>query len=178
MITLENLETSIWQTLEASIAERGHEWRTPVLATIDENGLPQARTLVLRGVDPDKRQLRIFTDHRSPKVQQIRQQPCVTLLFWSRVLNWQVRISAEMSVIADGPEIDTAWSRICKSAAAFDYLTLDAPGSPLPDMEKHSEYHALAILVAQVKEIDWLELNPEGHRRARLTDGEAQWLTP
>jgi pyridoxine/pyridoxamine 5'-phosphate oxidase len=40
----------------------------PSLATVSPDGLPDARTVVLREVDPDQERLVFFTDARSPKV--------------------------------------------------------------------------------------------------------------
>ena len=48
----ESLRAQIWQQLRQAIGEREHEWRTPVLADVDAEGLPQARTVVLRQADP------------------------------------------------------------------------------------------------------------------------------
>lgn len=177
-LDLNQLKAAIWHTLETAVGQRGHEWRTPVLATVDHEGLPQARTVVLRDVDTVRQELRIFTDHRSPKIQQIRQQPRASLLFWSKTLCWQVRMSVDVKVITEGPDIDAAWDRISKSAAAQDYLTFEAPGSPLPGMKKEAEHHAMAILVAQARELDWLELTPGGHRRALLSPHRQHWLVP
>lgn len=178
MTELKNIKAAIWQNLELSVSERGHQWRTPVLATIDTAGTPQARTVVLRSVNTAAQQLRIFTDKRSPKVEELLQQPRASLLFWSSSLSWQVRISAQISVITEGEAIDQAWARISKSAAASDYLTFEAPGSPLPAMMRKADSHALAILEAQAEEIDWLEINPGGHRRARLSREKEEWLVP
>ncbi|WP_417584816.1 hypothetical protein [Nitrincola sp.] len=42
-----SIQRSIWNELEKAISNRHHGWLTPVLATIDQTGLPDARTVVL-----------------------------------------------------------------------------------------------------------------------------------
>ena len=76
------IETSVWQELQQAAAQPGHEWRTMALATVDGE-VAQARTVVLREVHPGLRELMFFTDARSAKVAQMREQPHGTLLCWS-----------------------------------------------------------------------------------------------
>ncbi len=173
------LRQSIWEQLQQAVDERGHEWRTPVLANVDADGLPQARTVVLRGVDTRERSLFVYTDHRSPKVAAIGSRPQAVLVFWSRALSWQLRVSVDLRLETNGPEVEAAWNRIQDTAAASDYLSLEAPGSPLREAAQASAgQHSLGILVARVRSMDWLELSARGHRRAMLTEDDLQWTVP
>ena len=43
--------------------------------------------------------------------------------------------------------------------------------------ERQSREH-VAVLAAQVQSMDWLDLHPEGHRRALFSAAGAVWLTP
>jgi pyridoxamine 5'-phosphate oxidase len=178
-VTADNLFRLVWLELQRAVTDRQHEWRTPVLASVDSDGMAQARTVVLRQTDPNSLQLRFFTDHRSPKVAEIQAKPQAVLVFWSPRLNWQLRVQAHLSVTADGPLVDSAWTRISQSAAAGDYLSASAPGSPMhQDASLSAERHHLAVVVAQVGTMDWLELSRNGHRRARLTQHSFEWCTP
>lgn len=89
---------------------------------------------------------------------------------------------ALVTVQTSGPEVDAVWQRVRQSATAGDYLSTAAPGTPLaqPDAgtAQQAERHHLAILSAQVTEIDWLELSASGHRRARILADSWEWLTP
>jgi pyridoxamine 5'-phosphate oxidase len=68
----------------------------PVLATVGVDGPPQARTFVLRHVDAELGQLKIFTDSRSPKVKEFAANPQTLLMFWSMRLRWQLRVRADV----------------------------------------------------------------------------------
>ena len=173
------LRPAIWEQLQQAVEQRGHEWRTPVLANVDADGLPQARTVVLRGVDMAERSLFVYTDHRSPKVAAVDSRPQAVLVFWSRMLSWQLRVSADLRLETGGAEVEAAWDRIRDTAAASDYLSLDAPGSPLREAaQDNAGQHALGILVARVCSMDWLELSAAGHRRAILSEDDLQWVVP
>lgn len=178
----------IWQELQRATVDRHHEWRTPVLASVDADGLPQARTVVLRRADAEARALTCFTDARSPKCADLQARPRAALVFWSQRLGWQLRITADARVATDGPAVQAAWERVRPSAAATDYLMPRAPGAPLDDTTTGpaGERHHLAIVQLEVRAIDWLELHRDGHRRGRWDGGPAQggepagwvWLTP
>ena len=170
----------IWMELGRATQDRHHAWRTPVLATTGEDGLPHARTVVLREADANTAHLRFYTDGRSAKVSQLSYRPDALLVFWSKRLNWQLRVRVSITAHSADPVVDAVWARVSQSAAAGDYLSPCAPGAarsaatPIAEPRKHH----LVVLGAEVHEIDWLELARGGHRRARLRADTCDWLTP
>ena len=190
MQTPPEIRKRIWQELARAVQDRHHEWRTPVLATAQMGGAPNARMVVLREVDADLARLIIYTDSRSDKVSELANQPDALLVFWSKRLSWQLRVRVGVRVHVAGPLVDAAWERVRQTAAAADYLSPAAPGSTLSSApyskdgtqptnpSNQTSQHHLAIIEAQVQEIDWLELARSGHRRARLHADTWDWLTP
>jgi len=180
--TLQEIRQHIWKELGRASKDRHHAWRTPVLATVSGEGEVNARTVVLREVDVDQHMLRFYTDRRSPKVSELLQERNALIVFWSTRLNWQLRIRVNISVETDGPEVQALWQRLKNSPSASDYLGLSAPGSSLQEAystsQKPDTVHHFALLSAHVQDLDWLELRRGGHRRARLHNDTAQWLTP
>jgi hypothetical protein len=181
-LTEPEIRQRIWIKLERAAQDRHHEWRTPVLASVDKDGLPNARTVVLRHTDTKLQNLQFFTDRRSPKITELGQQPIAMLGFWSKRLNWQLRVRVQTEIQTSGQQVDTVWKWLSQSAAAGDYLSVNAPGDELEvAQEAPSEAtgtHQLAILVAHVQEIDWLELRRSGHRRATFGRDTWQWRVP
>lgn len=174
-----DLQRHIWMQLQRAAFDKFHEWRTPVLATVDPLGIPQARTVVLRQVDVMAQQLVFFTDRRSVKLAQLQAQPQACLVFWSTRLKWQLRVQVKINTLSSGARVDAAWGDLAQSPAAADYLSVTAPGSPLRSTETSSSpAPQLAVLVADVLEMDWLELAKTGHRRARITPQGFDWLAP
>lgn len=150
--------------------DRHHEWRTPVLATVDALGCPQVRTVVLRRVMQQGRVVEVYTDARTPKVAELQAQPAAALLFWSRRLSLQLRFHALAEVFTRGPEVDAAWSAMAQAPSAGDYLAPAAPGSPLrrvaeaPAPQPEGMHH-LAVLRFRAQSWDVLSLDRAGHRR-------------
>ncbi len=188
---LDEIEASIWSELENSVAVRPraghgetdvpaphHEWRVAVLATLDD-GQADARSLVLREVDAAERRLVFYSDARSPKVRQIEQSPQGTLIFYSRELGWQLRMQVRLHVETTGLAVSSRWARLQTSAGARDYLSVAAPGRPLdaPLADLGSRGH-FAMIEAMAETVDWLELHPEGHRRAVMGAHGSRWVQP
>lgn len=179
---LTEIESALWHELAAAVATPGHAWRHGVLATVDGDGA-DARTVVLRDLDSDARALLLYTDARSPKVRQIAARPLGTLVLWSPALGWQLRLRCALSVRTAGLVVSSRWATLKMSPAADDYLSPLPPGSsldgpidpPLPDRGTRSHF---AVLTAQVRGVDWLELHAQGHRRARFDEAGARWLVP
>jgi len=182
LTTLDAIEAAVWIELSRAVRDKAHAWRTPVLATVDGSVSPpraDARTVVLREVDEAQRRLVFFTDSRSLKAAQMAANPNATVVFWSPALNWQLRCDVALSIDVDSPAVASRWARIQSSVAASDYLSFAAPGSPLDGAARPPlDQHHFAVVTAQVHAIDWLELDPTGHRRARLCCTDRCWLQP
>ena len=186
-LPLDQLVGRLWQELTRAPHDRHHEWRTPVLATqgIGQSG-PQARTVVIRHADAPLWALRIYTDARSPKCSELAAQPLAQLTFWSKRLNWQLRVSALATVEFEGEQVNAAWERVRQSHACADYLSAFPPGHVQSSIkaiggntDEALRGHHLAVLNFKVTAMDWLALSKDGHRRARLTPaGESEWLVP
>ena len=169
----------IWQALHQATVERQHAWRTPVLATVDREGAPQARTVVLRHAAQSSATLHVYTDRRSPKVAQLAACPAGVLVFWCPALSWQLRVRAAFTADDCSDCMQAVWSQVRHTRAAKDYLSAAAPGDPLPAVGRlTSTEPQLAVLIGRVESIDWLEIGRDTHRRARFDHQGASWLTP
>ncbi len=199
-LDLERILVGAFDTLVRGKQDRRHPYHQPVLATTDTEGFPDARTVVLRAVDPDASTLRCHTDARSPKLAHLLRTPRAAWLFYDPRARVQLRITGETHALTEGPEVDSAWadtrlfSRRC-------YLAPHAPGSPaesaagpdpnLPDdLVEHNPdpvraelgRRHFAIIVTRIHTIDWLRLGAKGHARARFTRAgvgwEKHWIRP
>jgi pyridoxamine 5'-phosphate oxidase len=68
------------------------------LATVGRDGMPSARTVLLKGVDP--RGLTFFTNYESQKAQELEACGKAALLFWWPPLERQVRFAGEVTRVA------------------------------------------------------------------------------
>ncbi|GIX23095.1 MULTISPECIES: pyridoxamine 5'-phosphate oxidase family protein [Caldimonas] len=175
------IEAAVWQELAQAARDRQHPWRTPVLATGLSDGA-DARVVVLREVDVPTRTLVFYTDTRSGKVDQLRQRPTGTVVMWSAALGWQLRCRVQLSLDTQGVSVSSRWARMKLSPSAQDYLSPLPPGSVIdaPTLATWSreERGHFGVIYARIDSLDWLELRPDGHRRARFDAQGARWLQP
>lgn len=180
--TLDAIESDVWRELRRACGDVAHEWRRCVVATAGPEG-PDARTMVLRECDPERRELVLYTDARSPKLSELQSDARACIVCWSAALNWQLRLRVEIQAETEGLGVSARWARVRFSPAARDYLSHLPPGAelggacrtPHPDAVAH---HHFAVLTARVHEIDWLELHAEGHRRASFGVQGPRWRAP
>jgi pyridoxamine 5'-phosphate oxidase len=181
LASLTEIEAAVWRELDGAARDKQHPWRTAVLATTD-GATADARTVILREVDADERQLRVYTDRRSLKVAQLNAHPTGTLVMWSPALGWQLRLRVRMAVLDSGLAVSSRWARIKLTPGAHDYLSPLAPGSELPTPSGGGASPAplpfFAVIEATVEALDWLELHPGGHRRAAFDAAGGRWLQP
>lgn len=192
--SLPDILAHAWALLVRGGADRKSPVHTPVVCSVDEQGLPQARVMVLRKADPAAGTLRFHTDARSPKVAQLDGKPVAVLAYHPQE-QVQLRISGTAR-IARGDDAEAQWNQSTLFARRC-YLAQQPPGTPLPGpasglpawiegqqptadqiMPARENF---AVLWVGVTEIDWLLLANSGHRRAlfRAEDGWAGvWAAP
>ncbi len=182
--TLEQLEIHIWNMLTRAKVDRKHPFRIFVLGTITASGIPDARNVILRNVHQSNKTLCIYTDARTPKVNQLLSQPNACLVFYNPKSKEQLRVRATASVLINEQRNLEIWNALPKHAKK-DYQSIMAPGTAKEasniyiDAEDSSNF---CLIEFDVLEIDFLELNRKGHRRASFKYGhpsvQATWLVP
>lgn len=182
-----------WTMLTRAKVDRRSAFHTPTIATVDAQGCPQLRTVVLRGADKSAALLRFHTDRRARKVAEIAAQPCVSMHFYDKKSKIQLRVTGVATAHMDGPLKEDAWAG-SRDMSRECYRINKAPGTRLddandwaipqnpedPDLGKEN-FVAVGI---QVQSIEWLYLARGGHRRALFQIGEggalkaSTWLVP
>lgn len=187
----------LWKRLVRASRDRRSPWHTPVVATVGTDGAPRARVMVLRAVDPSARLLRLHTDARATKVEELARDPRVALLLYDAPGRLQLRIEGEGRVETTGAAADAAWqatrpfSRRCYTAPIAPGAPAAGPVSGLPPElegreptmdESESGRPHFAILQVEVRLLEFLHLAVTGHRRGRFTwtddRFEGGWLIP
>ncbi|MFQ3610963.1 MAG: pyridoxamine 5'-phosphate oxidase [Fimbriimonadales bacterium] len=87
------------QWIEEAIAEKVIEPNAMCLATVDAEGYPDARFVLLRGLD--ERGLVFYTNSRSAKGKQLAHCPYASAVFWWGALERQVRITGAVETVSD-----------------------------------------------------------------------------
>ncbi len=159
------LPARIWQTLVQGSGDPAHGFHWPVLASLRQPGVPDARTVVLRHADPAGRVLLIHSHRRAGKIGQLQARPPVCLVFHDTASRTQVRAHGEATVHAQDALSAQAWQGLAAHSRGL-YQGADD----------------FAVLRVVVGELDWLLLDPAGHRRAGLRwsagGWQSSWLEP
>lgn len=90
---LESFEARAWQSLAIAAIDSTHPLRNLTLATVDADGQPQARIVVLRGAKMEERTLEFHTDIRSTKWTELEANARVTVLGYSATDRLQIRLT-------------------------------------------------------------------------------------
>ena len=181
-----------WSCLSRGVSDRQSAYHTPSIATVGIDGAPSLRTVVLRGIDRDRRHLRFHTDLRSPKVAEIRAKPALALHAYDSSSKVQLRLQGLATLHSDDAVAAEAWqqsrlmSRACYRAPSGPGTRVDAPPAAIvADKDRPDDGRGnFCAVLCTIHQLEWLHLAAAGHRRARFAwaeDGSlttSVWLAP
>jgi pyridoxine/pyridoxamine 5'-phosphate oxidase len=183
-----------WARLARATADRRSALHTVQLASVGADGGPRVRTLVLRGVEPGARLLRLHTDRRSPKAAEFAADPRAELCAYDPKAKIQIRARGRVAVHLDDAVGRAAWdasqpgARVCYRAPAGPGTPLAEPALGDPTAAARAPAHPddgrehFSALSLTVERLEWLYLAARGHRRAAFDwSGGAwtgRWLAP
>jgi len=150
-----------------------HPYRNFYLATVNKEGFPEVRTVVLRKFDPNEFLFTIYTDARTPKMASLSAFPFAELLFYDSRKLTQVRVRAKC---IERSKDEVAFSQQHENAQK-DYTTSLAPGEPIKSMDDINYLHKnhFIKLIFKAEKIDFLRLMRPNHQRAVFKLLENQW---
>ena len=160
--------TEVWATLGRAAVDKQSPLRWFTLATVSPDGQPEARTVVLRGVDRSLRRLTLYTDRRAAKVLALTANPTASCHFFDARRMLQYRLVGKAEILTEGPRWDEHFHRLPPTATE-DYAALLAPGSvgvSKRDTALAADY--FTVVDVTVDSLDWLNLSRDGHLRARF----------
>ncbi len=149
------------------------------LATIRTDGRPANRTLVFRGFLDDTNQLKIITDSRSQKADQIEDQPWGEACWYFPESREQFRLAGQLTLVrVDNPDQSlraarkTTWQELSDPArlqfawphpgeARTDNNGAFSPPSPDPEQPIPN----FCLLLLEPMEVDHLELRGDPQNR-------------
>lgn len=85
--------------LEAATASEPRDPTAMTLATVDADGLPNARIVLLKGVD--ERGFVFYTNMESQKGRELSAHPAAALVFHWKSVNWQVRVRGPVERVTE-----------------------------------------------------------------------------
>lgn len=161
-----------------SNVDKRHPFRLFTLATTDhKNGNAKIRTVVKRKYLEDKSIL-FYTDSRSDKILDVKENPSAAALFYHPRKKLQLRIQCQAILKSPNSKLYKEHKKnIQQSPAERDYSSKLPPGSPIQeDIEiEYSGRLNFSLVELQLYEMEVLKLGRKGHSRYRYTRISDQW---
>mgnify|MGYP006421795365 CR=1 FL=1 len=179
--SLDTLQEQAWKRLGRGVADRRAPARHPTLATVDREGMPQARTVVLRAADPDPASLKVYTDRYADKVDEVSAHPYAAIHVWDNTAHLQLRLTGGVA-IHTGAAIEPIWSQLSDHARNC-YGFHPASGQSMSEAlayDVQPDPGSFAVLELMIQRMDVLHLGNR-HRRAQFSrsdDWAGQWVVP
>jgi pyridoxine/pyridoxamine 5'-phosphate oxidase len=167
------------QELKKGAFKKGHYFKYFTLATLGVDKFARLRLVALRNVSDDLK-LTFFTDKRSKKMLHIKENNRVSILFYHHKKLIQLRIEGIARINTDQFQIQKSWEQV-GTEGRKDYITKEAPGSPLEDPEsleylKEGDY--FSIVEIDPFRIEYLELKKNRHTKIRYSkEGSGDWTS-
>ena len=159
--------------LKAALKYKKHAFRFFTLATRNLNGDSNLRTVVLRDFDAEQLQFTIFTDARSKKVKELKENSNAQFLFYDSKRMIQLIFSVKMIEI----DYDDSIYNSLPDASKKDYSSVQTPGSKIkgPDQVSYddSKKHFIKINFISLS-LEYLRLKRPNHIRA-VFDSKKSW---
>ncbi len=191
---LDDILSKSWEKLQQ--AKEGRAGSRYITVCNFAEGYPNAYTVVLREVLPDERQLIFHTDFRSEKVNEIKGNPNLSVVYYDDTDHIQIILKGEATIYHQDDIARHHWQQ-SGFKSRRNYLTQQAPSSPLKeectgleylgdrkfDDDDLSGYENFAVVILDINFLEYLQLNKDGNRRARfkieqLNVWMGEWVTP
>lgn len=177
---LKNIHNEIWEDLKDGVKNTKSSFHFPVISTIDKDGFPSSRTVVLREINKKNKIISFNTDVRSNKWLEINNNNKVSVNIYDANKKTQIRIIGAATVNYKNKKWDSAWestpkmSRECYSTPYSPSTVISKPDDIDINLNqiKTENYEKYKVNFGRVDikiySLDWLYLIHSGHRRAKF----------
>ncbi|OQD42390.1 hypothetical protein BUL40_11535 [Croceivirga radicis] len=171
----------IKREFKSALDNHGHPFNYFVCSSI-EGSTPKQRTVVLRGFKSEYKPI-FYTDKRSAKVEQLRNNSAISALFYHPDKKLQLVFTGNAKIITDTKALHNVWTSLSDNAKK-DYTTQKAPGSskePNEIVDYLSNRNFFCQIEIETERIEYLKLEKPQHQRILFTKQdwwEEQFLIP
>ena len=162
---------SFYNQLVTNINTKGHPYKFGCLSTINSNK-PEQRMVVIRGITENK--IIIYTDPRTPKVSQIKNNSNTCLLFYHPETLNQIILKGKCKIVNDSQK----WNQIPEYSYK-DYTSVEVPGSviqtPKPNYNNHKPH--FCEIEFEFNQIDYLQISRDMNLRIKFVKKNNEWIS-
>lgn len=154
-----------------------------VMATVSEQSEPAARSVICRRIGQDGR-LSFTADLRSEKIDHLRHQPSVEVVFWLSALRRQYRVSGDVRIITGGAAVGE-WSALPPDTRRTFFGPPPgeafSPADLIPDLDLTQPPPTFCVLEMLPDRVELLDLTTTPHTRqvwSRDSDWQPRRINP
>ncbi|GAB3337759.1 pyridoxamine 5'-phosphate oxidase family protein [Marivirga atlantica] len=181
--SLPEIKRTVFDLLKRAAADNRSAMHFVTLATI-KNDTPNLRTVVLRNFNENDQAAIIYTDERSSKVHELKENKNATILAYDKGHKIQLKLIGEAHVHHQNDLALSHWLNLKGGKEAYN--TTKAPGSEVKSLErahtfkKEFDEEHFAVIEFNIKVIAVLQLNGSEHIRVciDLKNNKSSWLVP
>lgn len=169
--TLEEIPKLLYAELKKGTVQKKHPFKNVVLSTLTKE-TSMSRWVVCRHVTAEQG-FYIYTDNRSQKILELKQNPNCNLLFYHDRQGLQIRFNCKGKIHRQNELTDKYWPGV-KGYSAENYTISLAPGTPIASIEDGQEFlknitdEYFTVLELNPYTFEVLQLSREGHIRANF----------
>ena len=156
------------------------------LATIAKDARPANRTVVFRGFTQTSNSIKVITDSRSKKLEEIKSNPACEICWYFNISREQFRIGAEAKIVdqSGSDERIKTWSELSDSAR--EQFFWPAPGKHIESSANESELNpaihqeipeTFILLDLQPISVDHLRLKGSPQTRTLSSVESGDWIS-
>ncbi len=169
--------------LKRASMERNHPMHLVILGT-SFNNKPEMRHVVWRKFNLNENRGEVYTDIRSNKIKQIRQQPIAQLLFYHLEEKCQIKVNVEIIIHHNNELALNSYENLERGQEAYN--TMGAPGTEKEKLKETTSFRNVfdasnfTVLEMDFLEMEVLQLNQPNHLRFSYNCKKNifKWLVP
>ena len=161
---LDKGELKVWDLLAQGVVNKRSKFHTPTLSTINGNAI-NSRTIILRKVDKKTKMLFFYSDSRSRKVLNIKQNNNVTVHLYEPRFKLQVQLYGYANIENKTEKTKDIWHSL-KSFSKKNYLSELSPGekiNSLDDLKYNADneeaFYNFSLIYFKVSKLECLQLS-------------------
>ena len=193
-LSLNKILEQAWKAIKDGVKDGSSSFHISTISTINLQGYPSSRSVVIRNLNQAKRIISFNTDTRSYKWKELETNSQLALHFYDSKLKIQIRISGSAKLHYNDLEWDKAWNKAEEMSKIY-YSSPFLPSSKIDDpivtdnliknikrnqIEKGGKNFGRTNV--KINKIDWLYLLHTGHRRALFkfhkNNISMSWIAP
>ena len=161
---LDKGELKIWDLLAQGVVNKKSKFHTPTLSTVNGNMI-NSRTIILRKVDNKTKMLFFYSDSRSRKVLNIKQNNNATVHLYEPRFKLQVQLYGHANIENKTKKTKNIWSNL-KSFSKKNYLSALSPGEKINSLDNlkyntdnEEAFYNLSLIYFKVSKLECLQLS-------------------